>query len=143
MVILVYHYFSRVTTNCVTCSVEQLESQLSYLANECSVLPLLVALDRLERGEDLPPRTVALTVDDIDKSFYDVAWPVFRGYGIPVFCNVITGLLGRTIRMGRQSVEVIGSREIEKLVGSGLVGLGSTQRDAYQFEWSRTCAGDG
>jgi peptidoglycan/xylan/chitin deacetylase (PgdA/CDA1 family) len=125
MVILVYHYFSTAETNWLTCSVTDLGRHLSYLRDFCHVVPLLEGLEKIERGEKLPQRTVALTVDDTDSSFYDLAWPVFRKYGIPICCNVITGLLGQKLSMGRECIQVIGPREIEKLIVTGLVVLGS------------------
>lgn len=51
-------------------------------AMRCNVLPLAEALSRL-RSTSLPPRSVCLTVDDGDSSFYLRAWPLLREFGFP------------------------------------------------------------
>lgn len=49
---------------------------------KCNVLPLGEALSRL-RTTTLPPRSVCITVDDGDSSFYLRAWPLLREFGFP------------------------------------------------------------
>src|SRR4051794_1292094 len=49
----------------------------------CNVLPFGEALDRLSRGT-LPPRAVAITVDDGSYDFYRVSWPILKSFGYPV-----------------------------------------------------------
>jgi hypothetical protein len=48
----------------------------------CNVLPLGEGLSRLKSGS-LPPRSVCLTVDDGDSSFYLRAWPLLREFRFP------------------------------------------------------------
>ncbi len=48
----------------------------------CNVLSLGDALQRLKNGT-LPPRAVALTIDDGDSSVYQLAWPALREFGFP------------------------------------------------------------
>jgi peptidoglycan/xylan/chitin deacetylase (PgdA/CDA1 family) len=49
----------------------------------CHVLPLDTAVRLLYRGE-LPPRPVALTIDDGAHDFYSVGFPLFQRFGFPV-----------------------------------------------------------
>ncbi len=49
---------------------------------KCSVLPLGSALEML-RHNQLPPRSVAITFDDGDSSFFLQAWPCLREFGFP------------------------------------------------------------
>lgn len=51
-------------------------------AMNCNVLPLGEALSKLRSGT-LPPRSVALTIDDGDSSFYLTIWPLLREFHLP------------------------------------------------------------
>ncbi|MGB8986691.1 MAG: polysaccharide deacetylase family protein [Candidatus Sulfotelmatobacter sp.] len=63
---------------------ELLRQRLEALrAMRCAVLPLGEALTRL-RSRDLPPRSVAITVDDGTYDFYKQAYPLLKKYGFPV-----------------------------------------------------------
>lgn len=58
-------------------------SRLELLrALDCTVLPLGLALEMV-RHDELPPRSVALTFDDGDSSFFLQAWPSLVEYGFP------------------------------------------------------------
>lgn len=68
----------------------QLESRLELLAATGYVaLPLREGLARLSAGT-LPPRAVAITVDDGTYDFYAVAYPVLKRRGVPVTVFVST-----------------------------------------------------
>ena len=63
---------------------ELLRQRLEALrATRCAVLPLGEALTRL-RSHDLPPRSVAITVDDGTYDFYRQAYPLLKQYDFPV-----------------------------------------------------------
>ena len=67
-----------------------LESRLDFLAAErYVVLPLSEGLARLNAGT-LPPRAIAITVDDGTYDFYAVAYPVLKRRGVPVTVFVST-----------------------------------------------------
>jgi len=67
------------------------ESQMKWLASQCSVVPLIDCLDRLKSGKPLPRRCVAVTFDDGYYDNYARAFPILKRYGIPALVNVVTG----------------------------------------------------
>jgi len=67
-----------------------LEARLAFLAGEgYTILSLAEGLARLRAGT-LPPRAVAITVDDGNYDFYAVGYPVFKRLGVPVTLYVST-----------------------------------------------------
>jgi peptidoglycan/xylan/chitin deacetylase (PgdA/CDA1 family)/SAM-dependent methyltransferase len=69
---------------------DHLESRLKFLAAEgYAVVPLAEGLARLRAGT-LPPRAVAITVDDGTYDFYAIAYPVLKRLGVPVTVFVST-----------------------------------------------------
>lgn len=88
LLILCYHGFSTEDEHLWKPSLymrqEVLRRHLQLLRGpRCEVLPLGQALSRLAAG-NLPPRSVAITVDDGFYDFYKMAWPVFQSFGYPV-----------------------------------------------------------
>ncbi|MGH8318298.1 MAG: polysaccharide deacetylase family protein [Steroidobacteraceae bacterium] len=64
-------------------SAETLRMRLELIrALKCNVLPLGEAL-AMVRSATLPPRAIALTIDDGDSSFYLRTWPMLRTFGFP------------------------------------------------------------
>jgi peptidoglycan/xylan/chitin deacetylase (PgdA/CDA1 family) len=69
---------------------DHLEARLQFLAAEgYAVLSLREGLLRLSAGT-LPPRAVAITVDDGTYDFYAVGYPVLKRLGVPVTVFVST-----------------------------------------------------
>jgi peptidoglycan/xylan/chitin deacetylase (PgdA/CDA1 family) len=96
-----------------------LESRLKLLAAEGYViLPLVEALTRLTAGT-LPPRAVAITVDDGTYDFYAVAYPVLKRMGIPVTVFVATYY----VRDGRPVFDGACHYLLWKALASGTVGV--------------------
>lgn len=94
LLILCYHGFSREDEHLwnpeLYVPASHLEARLRFLVEEgYQVLPLGEGLGRLEAGT-LPPRAVAITVDDGNYDFYAVAYPMFKHREIPVTLFVST-----------------------------------------------------
>ena len=82
--VIMYHRFGEDQYTSTNIRVDQFKEHLQELQNgEYTVLPLNEIVDRLENGEELPDRTVALTIDDAYASVYDVAWPLLREANLP------------------------------------------------------------
>lgn len=83
-VILMYHRFGEDRYPATSLRTAQLDAHIAYLQeNDFNVLPLPEVIDRFENGAALPPRTIAITVDDAYQSAFDVARPRFDAAGMP------------------------------------------------------------
>jgi peptidoglycan/xylan/chitin deacetylase (PgdA/CDA1 family) len=94
LLILCYHGFAledeHVWDPALFVTRDHLESRLAFLAaRRYAVLSLAEGLARLKAGT-LPPRAVAITVDDGTYDFHAVAYPVFKRHGVPVTLYVST-----------------------------------------------------
>lgn len=122
-IIVNYHYFSESVSGLFQCTKSGLDFQLSYLRKYYSVLPLKEVLAILELNKSLPPKSIVITVDDCDESFYRTGWPLLKQYKVPIHCSVITGSIGAYCdAIGRK---VVSRQQLDELVSSGLVTLGS------------------
>jgi peptidoglycan/xylan/chitin deacetylase (PgdA/CDA1 family) len=66
------------------------EGQLYYLlANGYSVVPLGRLVDAIHGGQPVPPRAVAITIDDGWQDFWQNGLPVVKKYAVPVTLFVI------------------------------------------------------
>ncbi len=73
----------------------------------------------IRRGENIPPRTVAITFDDGYKNNYTHAFPVLQKYRIPATLFIIVR------EVGRPQNDRLDWSEIEEMQRSGLVRIGS------------------
>jgi peptidoglycan/xylan/chitin deacetylase (PgdA/CDA1 family) len=94
LLILCYHGFAQADEHVWNPSLyvtgSHLASRLEFLAAAgYVVLPLGEGLARLNAGT-LPPRAVAITVDDGTYDFYAIAYPVLKRLGVPVTVYVST-----------------------------------------------------
>jgi peptidoglycan/xylan/chitin deacetylase (PgdA/CDA1 family) len=148
LLILCYHGFSlndeHLWNPSLYVTQRHLESRLAFLAAEgYAVLSLAEGLARLRAGT-LPPRSVAITVDDGTYDFYEVAYPVFKRLGVPVMLYVSTYHV-----VDRRPVFDVASRYLlwkawmsgKADLGDPLVGGGSPLRTAAECDAasSRVC----
>jgi len=84
--ILLYHRFP------AACR-ESLVLQCQYLRQHYQPVSLAQIDAWLFDGTTLPPNAMAVTVDDGHRDFFEVAFPVFQVYGIPVTVFLTTGFL--------------------------------------------------
>jgi peptidoglycan/xylan/chitin deacetylase (PgdA/CDA1 family) len=86
--ILMYHRFTEP---------EPLARQCAHIRAHYSPVSMSQAADWLMHGRRLPENAVAITVDDGYRDFYQVAYPVFREYGIPATVYLVSDFLDRRL----------------------------------------------
>lgn len=93
--VFVYHRFGDSRYSSTNIEIPVFKQQLEYLKqNNYVVLPLGEIVDRLKRGEELPDKCVALTVDDGYLTFLTGAIPLLKQYGFPATLFVNTDSVG-------------------------------------------------
>ncbi len=69
------------------------KKQMGYLANHCNVVSLDTLTASVEKGETLPPKTVALTFDDGWLDNYLFAYPILKKHNLPATIFIATGFI--------------------------------------------------
>jgi peptidoglycan/xylan/chitin deacetylase (PgdA/CDA1 family) len=83
--------------------------------------------DLVGSGRPLPPRAVVLTIDDADRSVYELAWPLLREYGVRAHVFVPTGKVGTEW----SSLDVCTWDQLREMAASGTVLVGSHTRNLH------------
>lgn len=97
--VIMYHRFGEPRYPSTNIPVEQFEAHLKFLAEGgYSVLPLGDIVTRLQSGDGVPDRTVAITIDDAYLSVYEHAWPLLEKYGFALTLFVATDAIDRGLR---------------------------------------------
>ena len=89
-VVFVYHRFGESKYPSTNIKLEQFQEQLDYLeSNNYNVVKLSTIIEHIKEKKPLPPKTVALTMDDAYYSVYTNAYPMLKakGYPLSVFVN--------------------------------------------------------
>ncbi len=92
VLILTYHRFSR-EKHPFKISTEEFAAHLEYLKKHNNVLSLKTVAESLEKGEKLPPNSVAITIDDGYADAFEVAFPLLKKSGFPATLFAITDFL--------------------------------------------------
>ena len=94
--ILMYHNFSgpnETGTDAVNSTA--LRRQLAYLQSHFHVVPLTCIFERLKAGRPLDKLTVALTIDDGRRNFYEFMFPLLKEFEIPATFFVVSSFIRR------------------------------------------------
>ncbi|MAD46813.1 MAG: hypothetical protein CMI02_10040 [Oceanospirillaceae bacterium] len=90
LVILQYHHVDASTPPATSISPDDFASHLQLLEDEgMQIVDLATAMQKIQAGESLPDKAVAITFDDAYRSVYDTAWPMLkeRQWPFTVFVN--------------------------------------------------------
>jgi peptidoglycan/xylan/chitin deacetylase (PgdA/CDA1 family) len=91
--ILTYHNFTKDIGSSYSINIIEFEKQMNYLAtHNYSVISLSELLKGLKNGP-LPPKPVAITIDDGFKSTFTLAYPVLKKYNFPATLFIYTDFI--------------------------------------------------
>ncbi len=97
-VVLMYHRFGEDNAPSTNIRIKQFEEHIVELrSGNYNVVPLAEIVAALAEHRQLPPRTVAITIDDAHRSIYEEAWPRLRGAGLPFTVFVSTNPVDRRL----------------------------------------------
>ena len=92
-VVFMYHKFGVSKYPSTSVTIEQFDEHLKeFSKSKYSVESVEFIIDTIINDGDLPKNTIGISIDDADKSFYEVGWPRFKEMGFPVtlFVNTST-----------------------------------------------------
>lgn len=93
--ILAYHNFSKTSASKMVITESAFEEQMKFLKeNGYNVITLDQLLDFMDFKEQIPEKSVVITIDDGWKSNIDITFPVLRKYGFPATLFVYTDFIG-------------------------------------------------
>lgn len=91
VVVLVYHRFGEDNNPDNSVKLAEFDAHIAELTSgKYNVMALPDVLAAMGKGETLPNRTVAITIDDTFRSVYEVAWPRLKKAGLPFTLFVAT-----------------------------------------------------
>jgi len=91
--ILTYHNFTTEEGSSYKINITKFEKQMGYLAaHNYSVISLPELLAGIRTGQ-LPPKPIAITIDDGYKSTYTLAYPVLKKYNFPATLFIYTNFI--------------------------------------------------
>ena len=113
--VFMYHKFGVSKYPSTSVTIDQLNSHIEELTKEkYTIKSLDFIIDTILTDGDLPKNTIGISVDDADKSFLEVGWPLFKRNNIPVTLFVTTGTISN-------NQKYINWDQIRKLKEEGVV----------------------
>ncbi|MDE0092345.1 MAG: polysaccharide deacetylase family protein [Oligoflexia bacterium] len=97
-IVVMYHRFDgKYPSTSVT--KDLLQQHLNFFrSNDFNIIPLEEVVRAVEEGINLPPKTLAITVDDAYRSAYEIAHPLFLKYKAPYTVFVNTKAVDQNIK---------------------------------------------
>ena len=92
--VFMYHKFGVSKYPSTSVTINQLEEHIKeFTTNNYNIVSLDFIVDTIINDGDLADNTIGISVDDADKSFFEVGWPLFKKNNIPVTLFVTTGTI--------------------------------------------------
>jgi len=94
VIILTYHRFGEDGIGMKT-SANLFSAQLDYLCRHYNITSLTKIAKHFVEGVELPPYSLAITIDDGYADTYEIAFPILRRYGISATIFLVTDFIDR------------------------------------------------
>jgi peptidoglycan/xylan/chitin deacetylase (PgdA/CDA1 family) len=118
--VLCYHSVRPDVTDPFSISPETFERHCEMIrADGFTVVPLSALEDMLKEG--IPPRTLAITLDDGRLDNYTFAFPILQRFGYPATIFSITDVIGKEIETSSGNVPALNAEQMREMQSSGLV----------------------
>ena len=122
-----YHKFGVSKYPSTSVTLDQFDAHLKeFSKSKYSVKSVEFIIDTIINDGDLPINTIGISIDDADKSFYEVGWPKFKEMGFPVTLFVNTS----TIHENNKNY--LNWDQIRELVNEG-VSIGAHSHSHYHM----------
>ena len=110
-----------------TVTEKDFEQQMRYLKNKkYNVIKLAELAEKLKKGEEIKPKTVAVTFDDAYRDNYLNAFPLLKKYNFPATVFIPTSYMGKEMLNSEgKAIPVMSWREAREMEESGLVDFAS------------------
>lgn len=126
-VVFMYHKFGVSKYPSTSVTIEQFDEHLKeFSKSKYSVESVEFIIDTIINDGDLSENTIGISIDDADKSFYEVGWPKFKEMGFPVTLFVNTS----TIHENNKNY--LNWDQIRELVNEG-VSIGAHSHSHYHM----------
>jgi len=113
--IFVYHRFGENKYPSTNTTISQFKKHINELTkNNYNVVPIEEIIDAFKNKNDLPEKTIGLTIDDAFLSIYKKAWPILKEKNLPFTIFVSTGAVGV------KSKKIMNWSQIREMVNSGV-----------------------
>ena len=94
--VFMYHKFGVEKYPSTSVTIAQLENHVNeFIKEKYNIKSLDFIVDTIINDGELPNNTIGISVDDADKSFFDVGWPLFKKNNIPVTLFVTTKTISK------------------------------------------------
>ena len=106
-VILLYHHVSTTTPASTSISPAMFEQHMQLLQQHYKVLPLTEIITKLQQGQTLPDKAVAITFDDGHDNLFSQAHPILKSMGLPYTIFITPETVGRHSQLSWQQIKVM------------------------------------
>jgi hypothetical protein len=85
-----YHKFGVSKYPSTSVTIDQFDAHLKeFSKSKYSVESVEFIIDTIINDGDLPKNTIGISIDDADKSFYEVGWPKFKENGLSLLHSLL------------------------------------------------------